>query len=92
MHKMLIETKGTSGRVYKSTQLLFMDELADALRKSRSYIKAMKRAGFVMPGGTATLEEARGWLATQKNFSCTGYINSAQKSSPTVKIIDVRFE
>lgn len=43
-------------------ELLTTKELAAALKKSRSYIQAMKRRGFVMPGGTATVEEARKWL------------------------------
>lgn len=45
------------------SQLLKIKELAAALRRPRSYVHAMKRRGFVMPGGTATLSEARAWLA-----------------------------
>lgn len=45
-----------------------VNELADALRHHRSYVTDMKRAGFVMPGGYATLEEARAWLANHPHF------------------------
>lgn len=44
-------------------QLLTTKELAAQLGKSRTYVAAMKRNGFSMPGGTATLAEARAWLA-----------------------------
>lgn len=37
-------------------------ELADVLRRDVSYVYAMRRRGFIMPGGTATLTEAREWL------------------------------
>ena len=46
-----------------SEPLLNAKELAALLRKSRSYIFAMKARGFIMPGGTATLTEARVWLS-----------------------------
>jgi hypothetical protein len=45
------------------TELLTTKELASALGRSRSYICAMKARGFPMPGGTATIEEARAWLS-----------------------------
>ncbi len=53
--------------------LLYADELAEALRRGRCYIYAMKAAGFEMPGGTATVNEARAWLRAHPNFSTTGY-------------------
>lgn len=59
-------------------QLLFPDELADAMRRSRVYVYAMKAAGFPMPGGTATLTEARAWLAEHPEFRSTGYSRRAQ--------------
>jgi hypothetical protein len=37
-------------------------ELAALLKRSRTYVFAMKRRGFVMVGGRATLTEARSWL------------------------------
>lgn len=58
------------------------DELAEELDKGRSYVYAMKAAGFVMPGGTATLEEARAWLRDNPNFSSTGYF---KKNEPKPK-------
>ncbi len=45
------------------THLLTAKELAAALRRHLNYVDAMKRAGFLMPGGTATVDEARAWLA-----------------------------
>jgi hypothetical protein len=42
--------------------LLSRKELAMELKRNPSYVSAMKRNGFVMPGGRATLEEARAWL------------------------------
>ena len=52
-------------------ELLYPKELAAALRRSRTYVFAMKRAGFPMPGGTATLQEARDWLRTHPGFKVT---------------------
>lgn len=53
---------GLSGTLYLENQLLAIKELADALRKHRSYVDQMKARGFEMPGGTATISEARAWL------------------------------
>ncbi len=50
-------------------ELLNVNELADALRRNRKYVWWMKRWGFCMPGGTATLGEARTWLAEHPDFS-----------------------
>jgi hypothetical protein len=43
-------------------ELLSIKELAGELGKNRTYIHAMKRHGFQMPGGRATVPEARAWL------------------------------
>lgn len=43
-------------------ELLATKELAAALGRSRRYVQAMKRAGFVMTGGRASVREAREWL------------------------------
>lgn len=43
-------------------KLLSVCELAATLGRSESYIWAMKRSGFVMTGGRATLSEARAFL------------------------------
>lgn len=48
-------------------KLLSPKELADALSRSRTYVFAMKRAGFPMQGNRATLAEARAWLALNPN-------------------------
>jgi hypothetical protein len=44
-------------------ELLTGKQLAAALGRERTYISAMKRRGFEMPGGLATVAEAREWLA-----------------------------
>lgn len=49
-------------------ELLNVNELADALRHHRSYVTDMKRAGFEMPGGMATVAEARQWLRDNPHF------------------------
>lgn len=69
-------------------KLLFADELAEALRRSRVYVYAMKASGFKMPGGTASLEEARTWLAQNPSFKCTAY-NKKQKAKPAKKITNL---
>ena len=73
----------------ESDKLLYPDELADALRRGRCYIYAMKKAGFSMPGGTATLTEARDWLRQNSNFKTTGYFKKSEVE--TVAAIDVDF-
>jgi hypothetical protein len=44
-------------------RLLAPKELAAALGRHRSFVFAMKKAGFPMPGNRATLAEAQSWLA-----------------------------
>mgnify|MGYP001255476334 CR=1 FL=1 len=44
-------------------RLLRPKELCAALQRSRTYLWCMKRLGFRMPGGTATLAEARAFLS-----------------------------
>lgn len=43
-------------------KLLSVCELAAALGRSESYVWAMRRKGFNMPGGKATVNEARAFL------------------------------
>lgn len=43
-------------------RLLSIKELAFALGRGRTYIWAMTRRGFKMPGGRATLADALAWL------------------------------
>lgn len=43
--------------------LLTIKELAARLGRNRTYVQAMKRRGFQMPGGVATVAEARRFLA-----------------------------
>jgi hypothetical protein len=42
--------------------LLTVQELAFCLRVADSYVYAMRRKGFPMPAGKATLAEARAWI------------------------------
>lgn len=44
-------------------QLMTRKELALALRRSVRFVDYMKAKGFMMPGGMATVAEARAWLA-----------------------------
>jgi hypothetical protein len=46
--------------------LLTSKELATALRRHVTYVYAMRLLGFEMPGGTATLSEARAWLVSNR--------------------------
>lgn len=48
-------------------RLLTSKELADALRRSLSYVYKMRSLGFPMPGGVATIAEARAWLTDNPN-------------------------
>ena len=43
-------------------ELLTCDELADVLKRHRTYVTAMRRRGFPMPGSRATLPNALAWL------------------------------
>jgi hypothetical protein len=45
-------------------RLMSVKELAEAIRKAPSYVYSMKALGFPMPGGVATVFEARAWLST----------------------------
>jgi hypothetical protein len=51
-------------------RLLNIEELSAALGKSRNYVGGMRRAGFLMPGGTATVNEAREWLRENPDYRC----------------------
>ena len=64
-------------------KLYYPDELAAELGRSRVYIYAMKKAGFVMPGGSATLEEAREWLRRNPHFRTTQYIQKGRNLQVT---------
>ncbi len=49
-------------------ELLDRKGLATALLRSLSYVDAMTRDGFLMPGNRATLNQAILWLAENPNF------------------------
>ena len=51
--------------------LLSVKDLACALRRSRTYVFAMKRCGFFMPGGRATLSQAVEWLMGNSKLTIT---------------------
>lgn len=61
-------------------KLLFADDLAREMNRSRSYIYAMKAQGFQMPGGQATLSDARDWLTAHPEFSTTKYVRKKSKA------------
>lgn len=56
-------------------RLLNAKELAAALHRGRNYPAAMKRAGFPMPNGRASLYDAQRWLSEHPEFR-------VQKSAP----------
>jgi hypothetical protein len=47
-------------------------ELAAALAHHPNYVSAMRRAGFTMIGGRATLREALEWLGQHQGFRRDG--------------------
>lgn len=47
-----------------TTLLLTPKELGSELQRNARYVYAMVARGFRMPGGTATVAEARAWLTT----------------------------
>lgn len=58
---------------FQGELLLYADELAEALERSRCFVYAMKAAGFAMPAGLATHIDALMWLALNPDFSTAGY-------------------
>lgn len=52
-------------------KLLSAKELAFYLDRSPRYVGDMKRAGFPMPGGRASLNQAIDWLGKNPDFSTT---------------------
>lgn len=51
------------------SDLLTPKELAFELKPHITYVYAMCKSGFKMPGGTATLKEAREWLRDHPEFT-----------------------
>ena len=43
-------------------------QLAARMGCSRNHVWAMRRDGFEMPGGRATVDEARAWLRSHPDF------------------------
>ena len=61
-------------RDYPLDESLNCSELADALKRSRQYVSAMKEEGYAMEFGTmTTLRHARAWLREHPDFSITAY-------------------
>lgn len=60
-------------------------ELASELRRSRTYVHAMKKAGFEMPGRMATADEALIFLRDNPDFSTTRYVKKRRNKSAKVK-------
>ena len=48
--------------------LLDVKGLADQLLRTPTYVYAMTRDGFIMPGGRATLNQALRWLVEHPDF------------------------
>jgi len=49
-------------------ELLSVKELADQLKRSPRYVRAMARDGFLMPGRRATMNQALVWLCENPFF------------------------
>ena len=49
-------------------ELLDAKTLAERIKRTPVYICAMKRDGFPMPGGRATVNQALHWLAENPHF------------------------
>jgi hypothetical protein len=60
-------------------RLLSCKELAWSLNRNVTYIYAMRRSGFPMPGDRATVEAAIEWLSENPDFSR----NKAYRKSTT---------
>ena len=63
------------------TKLLTVKELAFELRRSVNYVYSMRKAGFQMPGGTATLTEARAFLLVCKCPRSRAYTGDKRRSN-----------
>lgn len=61
-------------------KLLTIKQLASELGRSRRYVSYMKRGGFQMPGGLATVTEARSWLARNEP-PCAGIPRRAERQA-----------
>lgn len=66
--------------------LLSVKELAVALRRSTSYIYAMRNAGFPMPGGRARIHEAMTWLHAHGDFRMRYHRRRTRHKMPQVTI------
>lgn len=60
-------------------------ELAHVLGVSRDWILAMQYAGFAMPGGRATVDDALAWLRAHPDFSTTRELKKGRKARREVK-------
>lgn len=49
-------------------ELLSVKELADQLKRTPRYVRAMVRDGFLIVGGRATVNQARKWLVDHPDF------------------------
>lgn len=69
----------------EKTEYLNATKLAVALGWSRCYVQAMKRAGFAMPGGRATIAEARDWHRQNPGFRVAKVYQSRQRNNDVNK-------
>lgn len=67
-----------------NAEYLYPVELADRLRRSRTYVCAMRKAGFEMPGGTATEQSAREWLKAHPEFR-VNRVYGKSKDAPAIR-------
>ncbi len=55
-------------RQLESHRPLGVSELAAAIHRGRNYVGSMRRQGFPMPNGLATVADARHWLKEHPDF------------------------
>lgn len=70
------------------SEFLTVKELAAGLNRSAWYVYGMRKAGFRMPGGTASIEEAREWLRHHPHFRAKdSFGNNAREKSSPVRVL-----
>lgn len=63
-------------------ELLAVKELAEKLRRTERYVRAMVADGFKMPGGRATANQALQWLIEHPEFRVNRRLPRPRKSGP----------
>ena len=70
-------------RIDRDEELLTRKQLEQALKRSHVFIQQMVNTGFPMPGGRATLSEARRWLHAHGWSFGVSYIRKNTKQNKT---------